>query len=97
MSNLGLVALEEDNNGYTGNDWGGQRGEYSEEIAAKIDRQVREIVQKAHEKAKQIIVENRTTIDRLVDLLIEKETIEGDEFRRLLDKLVEKPLKTSIS
>lgn len=97
MSNLGLVALEEDNNGYTGNDWGGQRGEYSEEIAAKIDRQVREIVQNAHEKAKQIIVENRTTIDRLVDLLIEKETIEGDEFRRLLDKLVEKPLETSIS
>ncbi|MGK7933960.1 MAG: ATP-dependent zinc metalloprotease FtsH [Microcystaceae cyanobacterium] len=90
MSALGLVALEEGNNNYTGNDWGSQPSDYSEEIAAKIDHQVREIVQLAHNKAKQIIVENRTTIDRLVDILIEQETIEGDEFRRLVEKLSEK-------
>jgi cell division protease FtsH len=92
MSALGLVALEEENNNYTGNDWGSQPSDYSEEIAAKIDHQVREIVELAHKKAKQIIVENRTTIDRLVDILIEQETIEGDEFRRLVENLSKKRL-----
>ncbi|MGK7942985.1 MAG: ATP-dependent zinc metalloprotease FtsH [Microcystaceae cyanobacterium] len=92
MSALGLVALEEGNNNYTGNEGGGQSSDYSEEIAAKIDHQVREIVQLAYDKAKQIIVENRTMIDRLVDRLIEQETIEGDEFRQLVEKLSDKPL-----
>jgi cell division protease FtsH len=85
MSELGPLALEEagDNN-YAGMDWG-RRSEHSEAIAAKIDRLVREIVEDCHQRVRQIIEENRVAIDRLVDRLIDCETIEGEEFRQLLE------------
>jgi cell division protease FtsH len=82
MSELGLLALEQDNNNYAGSN---AQGEYSEEIAAKIDMQVRSIVEECHQQAQKIIRENRAMVDQLVDILIDKETIEGDEFRQLLD------------
>ncbi|MGV2389651.1 MAG UNVERIFIED_CONTAM: hypothetical protein LVR29_19615 [Microcystis novacekii LVE1205-3] len=53
-------------------------------MMAKIDAQVREIVKQCHDLATKLILDNRVAIDRLVDILIEQETIEGDEFRRLL-------------
>jgi cell division protease FtsH len=85
MSDLGLVALEEENsNNFLGNDWN-RRSEYSEEIATKIDHEIREIVTDCYVKTRQLIEENRILIDRLVDLLIEQETIEGDDFRKLVE------------
>ncbi len=86
MSELGLLALEQDNNSYAGYD-GNAQGEYSDEVAAKIDMQVRSIVEQCHQQAQKIIQENRATVDQLVDLLIDHETIEGEEFRQLLDEL----------
>jgi cell division protease FtsH len=84
MSSLGLVALEnEDGSNYLGGDWG-KRSEYSEEIAARIDKEIRWIVEAAHRRAIQILEDNRALMDRLVDLLIEQETIEGDQFRQLV-------------
>ncbi len=84
MSDLGLVALEGDDEG-SRNDWLGKRSEYSEEIASQIDAQVRLIVDYCHQKARNIILENRPLIDQLVDLLIDQETIEGDQFRQLIE------------
>ena len=77
MSELGLLALEED-----------EQDNYAafDEIATKIDNQVNLIVEKCHEKAQTIIRENRAMVDRLVDILIDQETIEGDEFRQLIEK-----------
>ena len=69
------------------------RAEYSEEVATRIDKQVREIIEQAHEEARKIIRENRVAIDRLVDLLIEKETIDGEEFRQILAEYTEVPEK----
>ncbi len=89
MSELGLVALENDNH---------DESDYSQEIASKIDHQVRYIVDYCHDKAQKIIQENRNAIDRLVDLLIDQETIEGEEFRQLLEEFkisVEQPLVIS--
>ncbi|MDJ0508946.1 MAG: ATP-dependent zinc metalloprotease FtsH [Crocosphaera sp.] len=94
MSELGLLALEEDNNGYTGNNGNGQ-GDYSEEIAAKIDVQVRSIVEKCHQQAQQLIQENRAMVDQLVDILIDQETIEGEEFRAFLKKF-EEPVDSKV-
>jgi cell division protease FtsH len=48
------------------------RSEYSEAIASRIDGQVRAIVEECYALAKQLMRENRTVMDRLVDLLIEK-------------------------
>lgn len=77
MSELGLVALEKDNHG---------EYDYSQEIAGKIDNQVRYIVDYCHKQAQNMIQENRTAIDHLVDILIDQETIEGEQFRLLLEK-----------
>jgi cell division protease FtsH len=85
MSELGLLALESPNQQvFLGRDWGGNRSEYSEEIAAHIDRQVRSIVDECYQQAKQIISENRPLVDRLVDTLIDQETLDGDEFRQIV-------------
>jgi cell division protease FtsH len=86
MSELGLLALEgQEQPVFLGND-SIQRNEYSETVAARIDSQIRTIVTQCYERAKTIIRENRVAIDRIVDILIEKETIDGDEFRSLLTK-----------
>ncbi len=99
MSELGPISLESQTGEvFLGRDWM-TRSEYSEAIAARIDAQVRAIVEECYETAKQIIRENRAVTDRLVDLLIEKETIDGDEFRQIVAEYTtvpEKPQYTPI-
>ncbi|KAJ9540925.1 hypothetical protein OSB04_027431 [Centaurea solstitialis] len=60
------------------------RNSMSEKLAEDIDRSVRCIIEKAYEIAKSHIRNNRDAIDRLVDVLLEKETVTGDEFRTIL-------------
>jgi cell division protease FtsH len=69
------------------------RSEYSEEVAARIDNQVRSLIERGHGVARQIVRDNREVIDRLVDLLIEKETIDGEEFRRIVSEYTHVPEK----
>ncbi len=93
MSELGQFALE----GNTGevflrNDWTTQRPDYSEKIAGAIDEEIRKIVSEAYENAKQIIRENRNLLDKIVDQLIEQETIEGEEFRRIVAEATQSPV-----
>jgi cell division protease FtsH len=92
MSDLGYVALESEDNHevFLGRDWG-RRVEYSEEMAVQIDRQVREIVKHCYEEARHLIRENRELVDKLVELLLEKEIIEGDEFRAIVNRYPQKP------
>jgi cell division protease FtsH len=94
MSDLGLVALESS---------GGEvflgrslmtRSEYSEEVATQIDRQVREIAMHCYSEARRMIREHRPLMDRLVDVLLEKETIEGDEFRQIVAEYTGQELAT---
>ena len=94
MSNLGPLSLEsQQGEVFLGGGLMSSRAEYSEEVATRIDKQVREIIEQAHEEARKIIRENRVAIDRLVDLLIEKETIDGEEFRQILAEYTEVPEK----
>jgi cell division protease FtsH len=84
MSDLGPVSLEgQEQPVFLGGD-SMKRSEYSEAIASRIDAQVRSILTQSYEKAKNIIRQNRSTIDRIVDILIEQETINGEEFRQLV-------------
>ncbi len=86
MSDLGLLSLEsQEQPVFLGND-SMQRAEYSEAISARIDAQVRTIALQCYENAKKIIQDNRQTIERITDILIEQETIEGGEFRKLVKK-----------
>ncbi len=91
MSELGPLALEgEDQPVFLRNE-PIQRSEYSEEIAARIDAQIRSIILDCYENAKNIILDNRYAIDRITDILIEKETIEGEDFRNLVKEFSEIP------
>ncbi|MEH2348428.1 MAG: ATP-dependent zinc metalloprotease FtsH2 [Nostoc sp.] len=93
MSDLGPLSLEsQQGEVFLGRDWT-TRSEYSESIASRIDGQVRAIVEECYENAKKIVREHRTVTDRLVDLLIEKETIDGEEFRQIVAEYAEVPEK----
>lgn len=93
MTDLGLVALENQNpDVFLGRDWM-NRNDYSEEVAIKIDRKVREIATNCYQEARRIIRENRALVDRLVDLLIEQETIEGEQFRQIVAEYTQLPEK----
>ncbi|MBD2520562.1 ATP-dependent metallopeptidase FtsH/Yme1/Tma family protein [Nostoc sp. FACHB-973] len=93
MSDLGPLSLEsQQGEVFLGRDWT-TRSEYSESIASRIDAQVRAIVEDCYENAKKIIRDHRTVTDRLVDLLIEKETIDGEEFRQIVAEYAEVPEK----
>ncbi|BAZ06830.1 cell division protein FtsH [Calothrix sp. NIES-3974] len=97
MTDLGLVALESQNQDvFLGRDWV-TRNEYSEEMAVKIDRKVREISQECYTEARRIIRENRALVDRLVDLLIEQETIEGEQFRQIVAEYTTIPEKIYVN
>jgi cell division protease FtsH len=58
---------------------------YSDEVAAKIDAEVREIIDRAHDRAREALMSQREVLDRLAALLVEKETIESDEFESLFE------------
>jgi cell division protease FtsH len=93
MSDLGLLSLEgQSQEVFLGRDLM-TRSEYSDRIAGMIDAQVRRIVSACYAETLQLIQENRVVIDRLVDLLIEKETIDGDEFRQIVAEYVNVPEK----
>ncbi len=74
MSELGLVALDTEHQ------------EYSESIAAQIDREVRKIVKECHKQAVDILQSHRWLMDILADVLIDRETIDGEEFRQIVDR-----------
>jgi cell division protease FtsH len=86
MSELGLVALESSNNEvFLGRGWM-PRSEYSEEVSTLIDQQIREIALRCYQEARHLIRDNRALVDRLVDMLLDQETIEGDDFRHIVQE-----------
>ncbi|RLN12226.1 hypothetical protein C2845_PM09G08440 [Panicum miliaceum] len=65
------------------------RNSMSEKLAADIDGAVKHIIDQAYEVAKEHVRRNRAAIDQLVDVLMEKETLSGDEFRAILSEYVD--------
>ena len=61
---------------------------YSDEVAAKIDAEVREIIDRAYQRAKVALSTHRDVLDKLAVLLVEKETIESEEFEALFEGVV---------
>ena len=77
-----MVALETVNNQYLGGD---ASLACSAETQTKIDQRVVELVKKQHEKAVNILTENRAKLDELAQYLYEKETITGEEFMNIVN------------
>jgi cell division protease FtsH len=81
---LGPVALgRQQNNMFMGRDIASER-DYSDETAATIDDEERNLVDQAYRRAKQVLTTNRPLLDRLAALLIEKETVDSEELQELL-------------
>ena len=87
-----MVALETVNNAYLGGD---ASLACSERTAATVDDKVVEVVKQQHEKAKQMLIENRGKLDEIAKYLYEKETITGEEFMRILTAVPQLPTGTT--
>ena len=84
MSKLGPIHYENNGKGSWLAQEFGPGKQISEEMAAKIDAEVKEIVSTCYEEAKNIIKNNSAVLDRISAELLEKETLDGDEFKKLL-------------
>jgi len=82
---LGLVAYDSDQPVFMGMEYGNQsRGGYSQETAAAIDEEVRRLISDAHERATTLLKENRSILDNMSRVLVEKETIYTEEVSMLM-------------
>jgi cell division protease FtsH len=59
--------------------------DYSEELAREIDDEIRRVIEEAHATARQVLTEHMDELHRLSGILVERETIDKDQFLRLLD------------
>ena len=86
MSNIGPIALEDDNNSqiFLGTNMTPENSDYAESLADRIDDQVCKIINYCEQKSVEIITDNRVIIDLIVEKLLDTETMEGTEFRELL-------------
>ena len=82
--NIGTIYLGSDQEVFVGMEFGQSR-EYSEEIAAKIDREVASILEKCYETAKRIIRDNKDKLDALADALLTNETLNRAEFLSVME------------
>jgi cell division protease FtsH len=60
--------------------------EYSEETSREIDTEIKRIVDKAHTRAREILAEKKAILDKVAQLLLEREVIAGDELKRLVSE-----------
>ncbi len=82
---LGTLALgRRSNNPFLGRDYHDERN-YSEEIAKQIDEEVHSIVERCHQRAVDLLTSNRDKLDKLVEVLLERETIGREEFLAVLN------------
>ena len=94
MSSIGPIALEDENSGQVF--LGGatlQGTEYADNIADRIDEQVCKIVNYCEQKAIEIIIDNRVIIDLIVEKLLDIETMDGTELRKLISEYTVLPDK----
>ena len=97
MSNLGPMSLEGGSQEvFLGRDLM-TRSDVSEAISKQVDDQVRNIVMQCYQETLELVSAQREVMDDLVELLIEKETLDGDEFRDMVAQVTEIPEKERFS
>jgi cell division protease FtsH len=84
MSDLGPLALgENDSQPFLGRDFGHVK-DYSDDVASQIDSEVHRLVEEAHDEAREILTKYRDKLDLMVERLIEKESLEKQEVQEIL-------------
>ncbi|WP_209270456.1 ATP-dependent zinc metalloprotease FtsH [Streptomyces sp. NEAU-H3] len=90
---LGAIKFGGDNSEpFLGREMGHQR-DYSEEVAALVDEEVKKLIETAHNEAWEILVENRDVLDNLVLSLLEKETLGKEEIAEIFAPIVKRPAR----
>ncbi|EKX68655.1 ATP-dependent metallopeptidase HflB [Streptomyces ipomoeae 91-03] len=88
---LGAIKFGGDNTEpFLGREMAHQR-DYSEEVAALVDEEVKKLIENAHNEAWEILVENRDVLDNLVLQLLEKETLGKEEIAEIFAPVVKRP------
>ena len=88
---LGAIKLgTSDSAPFLGRDYGHQR-DYSEDIAAAVDQEIKNLIESAHQEAYEILVENRSILDALVEELLEKETLLKEEIEVIFKRVASRP------
>jgi cell division protease FtsH len=85
-----LVLGTKQENVFLGRDFGHQQ-DYSEQIAFEIDKEIRRLIDEAHEEAEQVLTTYKDVVEAMVDALMEKETIGKEELARILAPVVKRP------
>jgi cell division protease FtsH len=75
---------------FLGRDYGHQR-DYSEDIASAVDQEIKSMIEGAHQEAYEILVENRSILDALVEELLEKETLQKEEIEVIFKHVASRP------
>jgi cell division protease FtsH len=88
---IGAIKLGADSSApFMGRDYGHQR-DYSENVAAVVDAEIRKLIEKAHHEAYEILEANRTILDEMVLQLLEKETLNKEEIAEIFAKVTPWP------
>ena len=88
---IGAIKLGADSSApFMGRDYGHQR-DYSENLAAVVDAEIRKLIEKAHHEAYEILEANRTILDEMVLQLLEKETLNKEEIAEIFAKVTAWP------
>jgi cell division protease FtsH len=88
---LGAIKLgTSDSAPFLGRDYGHQR-DYSEAIASAVDQEIKELIEGAHQEAYEILIENRSILDALVEELLEKETLHKEEIEVIFKHVAMRP------
>ena len=92
---IGAIKLGSDaSEPFMGRDYGHQR-DYSENVAATVDAEIRNLIETAHQEAFDILVENRATLDAMVLQLLERETLNKEEISAIFAKVNSWPRRPS--
>jgi len=90
---LGTIKLGQDSGEvFLGRDMGHQR-DYSEEVAAMVDEEVKKLIETAHDEAWEVLVQNHDILDRLVLELLEKETLDKAQIAEIFRDVRHKPAR----
>jgi cell division protease FtsH len=85
-----LVLGTKQENVFLGRDFGHQQ-DYSEQIAFEIDKEIRRLIDEAHDEAEQVLTTYRDVVEAMVEALMEKETIGKEDLARILAPVVKRP------
>mgnify|MGYP001381722298 CR=1 FL=1 len=82
---IGPVAFEDDNTGgYLGGRYSGGEKNYSESVAAEVDKEVSTIMNEAHKKAQELLEKHKGVLDAIADELMRVETLEQEEYEKII-------------